>query len=349
MMLPAMTGMMTMLGQRPIYPEGWAPLTGLLMTAAARKLGVSKTTTSAILLTAISCSIRAQARMNASATPLRSVRAAALALVSRMYFPYDRMAIITFDANAITQLNLSTSQSNVVNQISAIEVAASPPCPGFPDPRGCTSTNIADGLEASGNQFGLFQREEAVWIVILLTDGGANAATDSGGSWICPGAPNAPTWMAPFCRDPDFEIGTGAYGYDAEDAAEDAALFVGCPDSNSPQPAACPAAGQGAVIFSIGLGDLVVDNRNCDPAAYPPGYPTGCAPEAGEDLLRYIAGVGDDGDPATPSAIDPCFGEPTAQSCGNYYFSPTGSGLLRVFEAIASRIFYANHALKKAR
>jgi len=271
--------------------------------------------------------------------PFEEVRAAALALVSRMYFPYDRMAIITFDVNAITQLNLSTSQSNVVNQINAIEVAASPPCPGFPDPRGCTSTNIADGLEASGNQFGMFQREEAVWIVILLTDGGANAATDSGGNWICPGAPNAPTWMSPFCRDPDFEIGTGAYGYDAEDAAEDAALFVGCPDSNSPQPAACPAAGQGAVIFSIGLGDLVVDNRNCDPAAYPPGYPTGCAPEAGEDLLRYIAGVGDDGDPATPSAIDPCFGEASAQSCGNYYFSPTGSGLLRVFEAIASRIF----------
>ena len=83
----------------------------------------------------------------------------------------------------------------------------------------------------------------------------------------------------------------------------------------------------------------MTDNRNCDPAAYPPGYPGGCQPDAGEALLRYIAGVGDDGDPATPSAIDPCFGKPTAQSCGNYYFSPTGSGLLRVFEAIASRIF----------
>jgi hypothetical protein len=25
--------------------------------------------------------------------------------------------------------------------------------------------------------------------------------------------------------------------------------------------------------------------------------------------------------------------------CGNYYYAPTGAGLLRVFEAIASRIF----------
>ena len=34
-------------------------------------------------------------------------------------------------------------------------------CPGWPpNPAGCTSTNTADGLKASGNQFGLFKREE---------------------------------------------------------------------------------------------------------------------------------------------------------------------------------------------
>jgi hypothetical protein len=31
--------------------------------------------------------------------------------------------------------------------------------------------------------------------------------------------------------------------------------------------------------------------------------------------------------------------QPDGTDCGNYYYSPTGSGLMRVFEAIASRIF----------
>jgi hypothetical protein len=134
--------------------------------------------------------------------------------------------------------------------------------------------------------------------------------------------------------------------YDPDDAARDMADFVGCPDANSTTPAACPEPGQGAVIFSIGLGPEVTDT-SCDPFY---GGPT-CG-NLGEQLLRYIAGVGDDGDPRTgaggpPSAPDPCSGnplvvgdeQPDGTDCGNYYYSPTGSGLMRVFEAIASRIF----------
>jgi len=57
---------------------------------------------------------------------------------------------------------------------------------------------------------------------------------------------------------------------------------------------------------------------------------------AGGALLRYIAAVGDDGDPST----DPCAGiTDYTQWCGNYYYSPTGSKLDRVFEDIASRLF----------
>ncbi len=54
-----------------------------------------------------------------------------------------------------------------------------------------------------------------------------------------------------------------------------------------------------------------------------------------EKLLRYIAAIGDDGDPST----DPCASTSPGNSCGNYYYSPTGTGLIQVFEAIASRIF----------
>jgi hypothetical protein len=267
-----------------------------------------------------------------------------------MYFPYDRMSLITFNATATTALTLGAGDNlaAAAGAINAMRVANDPASPvpcNFAvtlDARGCTNTNTGEGLRIGGGQFGAFTREEAVWIVILLSDGGANAGRETLApfDWICPapGGPNSPTWVSPFCRDNVFEVLTGAFGYDAEDDAQFWGAWVGCPDANSPQPAACAPyfpGGQGAVIFTIGLGDLVVDSHACDPVAYPPGYPTGCEVDVGEELLRYIAGAGDDGDPGT----DPCSAILTGVSCGNYYFSPTGAGLNAVFEAIASRIF----------
>ena len=81
------------------------------------------------------------------------------------------------------------------------------------------------------------------------------------------------------------------------------------------------------MIFSIGLGADVTS------------YSEGGAPNQGEQLLRYIADVGDDGDAA--SLPDPCASAADGVDCGNYYFvlDPSGGQLLDVFEAIASRIF----------
>jgi hypothetical protein len=89
--------------------------------------------------------------------------------------------------------------------------------------------------------------------------------------------------------------------------------------------------GQGAVIFAIGLGDEVINTIN-----EVHGRPYGA------DLLRYIARVGYAGDPRLKN--DPCKDlydnlNEYKQWCGNYYFSPTGSQLTRIFEDIASRIF----------
>jgi hypothetical protein len=273
--------------------------------------------------------------------PFEEVRAAAMAMIGRMYFPYDRLSIVTFASTGSTalDLNVGTSLSSAVSALASLRVSADPACSfaSTLDPRGCTNTNTQEGLRAAGNQFGAWTREEAVWIVILLSDGGANAARDgaSPANWICPGSPNNPTWIKPFCRDPvasSRHIWTNP-SYDADDAARDAADWVGCPDSTSPQWPACAGVapgGQGAVIFTIGLGDAMINNT-CDPS-----YGT-CDSDLGEELMRYIAAVGDDTNPAT----DPCasVASGTTPGCGNYYFSPTGAGLLKVFEAIASRIF----------
>jgi Flp pilus assembly protein TadG len=274
--------------------------------------------------------------------PFEDVRTAASALAAHLYYPYDRMALVTFAANAIVQKHLPDC-SDVICTVSALNSMAvsSDPCGSFSgDPTGCTNTNTSDALKFAGNEFGLFKREEAVWIVILLSDGAANAAKDTSNIWICPGSPGAIDWVQPFCRDARTghrHISTDSM-YDPDDAARDNADWVGCPDSNSLQPAACAhvaPGGQGAVIFTIGLGSLMTNNTVCQSPWPPIGSPGGCEPDRGEKLLRYVAAVGDDGNPAT----DPCSSVAIGTSCGNYYYSPTGAGLLKVFEAIASRIF----------
>jgi hypothetical protein len=197
---------------------------------------------------------------------------------------------------------------------------------------------------------------ESVWVVILLTDGAANASEPIGLTLnrFCPPS----TWGAqPFCRDTDNDtrhslLNTAKQNpdnvfdpdhYDADDYARDRADFVGCaPEVVDAAPwcrdslnyaAVPPEGGQGAVIYSIGLGRLVADNGIGGPR------------DAGDALLRYIAAVGDDGNPAS----DPCaaVAPPPAgltagndsYQCGNYYFSEFGTGLASVFESIASRIF----------
>jgi hypothetical protein len=271
--------------------------------------------------------------------PFEDVRDAATSLVGRMYFPYDRMSIVIFDRNSPSppplSLDVGDNASSAISAIDSLTVYKLGGCPGWAvgDPSLCTSTNVADGLKVGGTQFGLHLREEAVLILIILSDGSANAATDVIGNPICPGGAGIPTWVQPFCKDGEFEVGPGDYGYDAEDAAVDQGYFVGCPEANSfdPSTTTCTAPGQGAVVFTIGLGDKLINDDKCDTGA----YPGGCEVDQAEKLLRFIAAVGDDGDPST----DPCASVAAGTSCGNYYYSPTGAGLLQVFEAIASRIF----------
>jgi hypothetical protein len=293
--------------------------------------------------------------------PFEEVRDAAKALVNRMYFPYDRISIVTFGRKPVIALELQdddpptpcgvgpdpkTCALSVVNGLEVeLEPITAVDCPGWsPDPSGCLSTNSGDGLRQAGGRFCLDDvivngvcdrvemREEAVWIVILVSDGVANAAlrSESPDIWICPISTHAPPAGAgpPYCvdGDPDVRHPDGDADYDADDYGRDMADFVGCPSPSFPQPAACAGTapgGQGAVVFSIGLGDAVIN------------YTKGGDGDQGEQFLRYVAAVGDDGDPGS----DPCATAGVGVSCGNYYFSPSGTGLLKVFEAIASRIF----------
>ncbi len=193
------------------------------------------------------------------------------------------------------------------------------------DPSSCTTTNIGGGLRLGAQLFNFQPKDDALWVIVLLTDGAANASDEDHGYpyGYCPGSSGAPDWVNPFCRDNLVRTRHPSTSglYDADDFARDMADFASC--SPLSPAAGCNSAGQGAVVFSIGLGGQVL-SADSEGRAY------------GASLLRYIAAVGDDGDPAT----DLCASVPNPRTwCGNYYFSPTGSQLDRVFEDLASRIF----------
>jgi hypothetical protein len=205
------------------------------------------------------------------------------------------------------------------------------PKPATDDWSALTTTNIGGALLRAGNMFSYDTREDALWVAVLLTDGMANATDLEPGdditnysSYPLGFCPNDPTF--PLCQDENVQTRhpNGSPQYDADDYARDMADYVGCLPTNT-APGCHGTAGQGAIIFTIGLGDGVLDASG-EPHSAP----------YGGSLLRYIASVGDDGDPAT----DMCAGKSNySEWCGNYYFSPEGPGLTRIFEDIASRIF----------
>jgi len=291
--------------------------------------------------------------------PFEEVKSAAYNFVDQLYFPYDRVSVITFDRAARVNLHLSDDEWLVKQTIRDLKVfdpapnqppdpvtAANaylggcghqPPdmnpnglcraytgttyvgldCPIYyttGDPSSCTTTNIGGGLLDAGNEFVYYKyhpsegeyREDALWVVVLLTDGAANASTDISGTLQFGFCPPPTHGTPPYCRDasaatrhcadPDTRTRCEAKGgvwdpnnYDADDFARDMADFVGLD--------------QKALTFTIGLGKLVVNAPQGDP-------------DAGEKLLQYAADVGE----------------------GIYYFAPSGAQLRDIFAAIANNI-----------
>jgi hypothetical protein len=81
------------------------------------------------------------------------------------------------------------------------------------------------------------------------------------------------------------------------------------------------------------MGEKIV-NGDCDPWYAAEGKT--CHVELGARLLRYIAAVGDDGNPLS----DLCDGiSDWKQACGNYYFAETAGDLDPVFDDIGKRVY----------
>jgi hypothetical protein len=220
-----------------------------------------------------------------------------------------------------------------------------------PDGSGPLSTFVTDsplstcqgcGIRMAANILKTSARPGSVWVIIFLSDGIVNMSDTESTmgseltpyhSGFCNGTLNGGFWRT-FCIDfnetPRYCIDDEAltcppsttwqgtipnlnysvYDY-ALDMVDEAALTK---STNLNEP-----SGNDIAIYSIGLGDGVGSGAGV----------------IGENLLRYMAAVGDDGDRTT----NPCSLSPHRSDCGQYYYAPSGQELLPIFEDIATRIY----------
>jgi len=305
----------------------------------------------------------------AKCEPFESVRSAAKVLVQKMYTGYDRIALVTFNRYAgrispagsegtdleeplheanlhfTTDKNVATQNLDDMRVYPIVDVNICDGWGGDPqDPRKCMVTNTAAALMVAAIEIEDYGREEALKVVVLLSDGLANAAYWTGSfaapghpldqltDWICPEeywVPRDDGYDGPTCSDGNPDVGYNGHSnitrYDTDDWARSMADYLGC--MPGPQEACLAGGGLGSVIFTIGLGR--------DVAHLSGNYPSEVV---GEELLRYIARVGYNGDPELTSQ-DGCFGAASATSCGNYYYAPEADDLDAIFSEIADRIF----------
>ena len=174
------------------------------------------------------------------------------------------------------------------------------------NPSHCTTTNLGGGLLDAAQAFSTPPiRPSSLWVVVLLTDGVANAGYDTStpptyfcppGTWI--GDTNPPL----FCNDGTTDIipanrhsPMASPNFDAEDYAYYEADAVGLDTAHG---------GQNAYLYTIGLGSAVIAPSPVD------GTPLG------QNFLQYAATVGN----------------------GKYYRAPTATDLGLIFQSIANNI-----------
>ncbi len=224
-----------------------------------------------------------------------------------------------------------------------------------------TSTCTGCAIRLAGNILKQEARSNSIWVIVFLTDGVTNVSdvpdiVDAGlfpnGYCLGPESDNASPW----CQDGDptirhcgphhtdvsecppddidtetpwqdvIWVGNDGVGdgppyegngyYDAEDYAYDMVDQVALTASTNANES---IIGNDIVIYSIGLGQAATSSTNY----------------VGEELLRYMANVGDDG----TRLNDPCDGIAPQEQCGNYYYAPGSSYLDQIFESIAARIY----------
>ena len=289
------------------------------------------------------------------------------------------MALINFAETPTRVLSMTLDFSAAISAVNSMDVYVSPSDASQPNPNGhilcnsstpasevwkCGSSNIGAGLIQARDEFSS-ARPEAKWSAVLIVDGPANRTSpDTRVAWsdpvygICPPSEQSTPLK---CRDADsnsrhFSTPVVDVLYDADDYAREYGDLIGL------DPNLYPSLGStGIQMFTIGFGKSTV----CSNGIYTPpanGQPATCTgsnpvygdPDAGEQSLRYIADMGDDGNLSTGPCLDTqapfrnfdTRADPSGRAddvglglnCGNYYFAPDATAITSITLDIARRI-----------
>ena len=311
--------------------------------------------------------------------PFRKSKEAAYRFIRQLRPGVDRIAVAAFAESSSHHLTMTFNLSDAITVLNTVDVYVSRPyefnghiaCSSstpVQDQWKCGSSNIGGGLIQARAEFSP-TRSGAQQVVVLTADGPANRASyDPRVPWSDPIYGTCPVseQTTPLkCRDGDsnsrhFVTATVDPLYDAEDYAREYGDLLGL------DPSLYPSLGSSGIeIFTIGFGKGMV----CSNGAYTPpggGQPATCTgsnpvygdPDAGEQLLRYLADMGDDGILST----GPCLDTQTpfrdfatrfdasgrsddvglGLNCGNYYFAPDATSLPTITLDIAVRIIGKN-------
>ncbi len=219
------------------------------------------------------------------------------------------------------------------------------------------STCTGCGLRLAANELKEYGRPGAVWVMVFLSDGDANLSDTAGEgttysqgdtpntggavdasfpSGFCNSTLGESWWQGPgWCKDEDFEPRYCLYETEANDPDHKYLRQDECPNDSTPVwVGSDPGDVQrySVVDYARDMADAAVQQNEM--AVYSIGLNVESDSSA-EELLRYIAWVGDD---PYRERSDPCAFTAGNTTCGQYYFA-TPDDLKRVFDDIASRIY----------
>jgi hypothetical protein len=214
------------------------------------------------------------------------------------------------------------------------------------------STCTGCGLRVASNVFKSKGRPNAVWVMIMLSDGVVNLSdTPQTAGWVSP-APEA-NYRNGFCQgsikpiigsDPviPWDVFWKTLCIDKDKTPR---ICIDTSTSTCP-PGSVVNQNQYSVLdYAMDMVDeaalTVSENENeilGNNIAIYSIYLDSSSAIAGEYLLRYMADVGDDGDRRTQASCDRDPSLP-GRICGQYYHAPNETQLLPIFENIASRIY----------
>ena len=296
--------------------------------------------------------------------PFEEVKMAAVDFLDELYFPFDRVGVVTFDRwdNYPTRLDLTNTKSTAVNYIKNLRVTPwmqlctdysatndryhDGPCASYdwgyyvyecearkasalagvdpPDPTTCGATNTGAGMESANEMFAA-GRESALWVVILLTDGATNASVSRfKGGSYVLGDPEYFGWCPLSTWD------SPACRADRSHPVTNRHYFI--PPSPDPE--------YDSADFAYEMIDLVADRT----AAWPNGnaqkliYSIGLGAAVTENSLCWDGSVEING--CDKDAGELMLEYAARQGDGEYYFAPNSNQLERIFKSIAEKIAF---------